>query len=475
MLGGHALLVGGASLRRDDVGLVSIYQEGVLVDAATTQLGAEASLAPGEQFDRSLRRVWIDKSKVELILRMNTNADGDHHDDDQSDTVTTAQAFARSVFDPRRLREWKRLVEERLWKSISFCHRRVATTDMGLINFPMEMLDHINIAEHAFDRDHEQRRPRNEAPPISKDEELTMWRGLMEPCRSHTQRLELRGELTEVQARVVSTVYGKHASAAVSSASACRTTSLSVCRLRVLCLTDIYLTQQVANILGEIIKGNASPSCLKELSLSKCTCEQDAWSALLANAPSYDSSMTYKEKHSKASGKESYTMRTSSLFRSSSPLMPSTLHALYLGDCNLRQADVEEILSSLWGYPLLKTLYMNGQQSFDASQVDSLLIAHLEENANIEHIQLPSMNQHDSQIQLYTELNRCGRRLLQARRDAGNGLGLTAPMGLWPLVLERIRRIPGLTPTRRANARYYFVKALHGISTSGGSGGTRLP
>jgi hypothetical protein len=495
MFGGHAMMVGGASIRRDDVGVVCIDHDGLLVDNDTMQLGAVASLAPGDQFDRSLRSVWIDKNKVELILRMTTNADSDH----DNDTITTAQAFAR-VFHPRRLREWKRLVEERLWKSISFCRRRGATTDIGLRNFPREMLDRVTFTGRTPDIivDHdqeEQRRPRNLSPPISNQEEQAMWRGLMEPCRRQTQRLELRGELTTIQARVVSSLYSKESSYALCNISAGSETFLSACHLNVLCLNGIVLTRQVAIFLGDIIHGEACPSCLKELSLSKCTIEQSAWSALLGHStledtytrstdtdedeantidippPNFHEQIDFegeKEEGRKPSGKTSYTPRTSSLSSLPSPLYLSTLRALYLSDCCLRQSDVEEILSSLRRYPLLKTLFMNGEQTFDASQVDSLLIAHLRENASIENIQLPSRNHHSSQIQQYAELNRCGRRLLRTRR--GHGLGAQTPMGLWPLVLERIQRVPGLTSTRRTNARYYFVKALHGISTTGGTG-----
>jgi hypothetical protein len=500
MLGGHTLLAGGASLRRDDVGVVSISQEGVPFDPSTMQFGSVAPPTPGDQFDRSLRSVWIDKNKVELVLRMNINAERGrgHHNDDEEDTITTAQVFARSVFDPQRLQEWKRLVEERLWKSISFCHRRAPNADIGLNTFPTELLDHITPAESTLDNvvdsaQEEHRRQQNQFQPITNGEEQTMWRGLMEPCRNHTQRLELKGELTEMQARVVSSLYGNH------SGSTCRTTSLSACRLCVLCITDVDLTKQVANILGEIIHGKSGASCLKELSLSKCNVELSAWSALLVStAPDdYDSTdahedeanildiskpdfqerigndaitnITEKEDDWTPNGKVSCTSPASSRSLRS----PSTLNALYLSDCRLRQADVEEILSSLLVHPLLRTLYMNGEQNFDASQVDALLIAHLKENTNIEHIQLPFRSHHNSQIQLYAELNRCGRRLLRARRGAGNGMGPPAPVGLWPLVIDRIQRVPGLTPTRRANARYYFVKAIHGISTTVGDGGIR--
>lgn len=502
-LGGHGLLVGGSgsSLRRDDVAVVSIHQEGVLGDAVPAM---GHGISPGEQFDRSLRDVFNDKNKVELVLRMNTNED-----------ISTAQAFTQNVFDTRRLRQWKRLVEERHWKSISFS-RSVVHEDMGLVHFPVEMLDGPPPAQQRGEEEEEEdvimqdqeaqeQLPRNQMPPISQEEERIMWRGLIEPCRYHTQRLELRGEMTAVQAQVVSSVFVRPVAAAAAVARL-STSMTTTSRLRVLCLTDIQVTTQVAVLLGEIIHGDASPSCLKELSLSKCLIEQGVWSSLLGSAPLDDSDRSDLDedvatmeipqqnvhvlsnsegsmsvafdigKESKPGGKASSTPPSSSL--SSSPAPPHVLpplHALYLSDCDLGRSDVHEILSSLRGHPLLRTLYLNGQQSFRPAQVDSTLIDHLQKNPNIEQIQLPSRNQHNPQIYLYAELNRCGRRLLRARRDADHGVGPPAPIGLWPLVLERIRRVPGLTPSRHANAMYYFVKELHGISTSGGSGGTRPP
>jgi hypothetical protein len=500
-LGGHGLLAGGgSSLRREDVGVVSIQQENAPVETLPVAVGRTPS--PVEQFDQSLRDVWIDKNKVELVLRMTTNA--------EDESMTTARAFARTVFDTRRLREWKRLVEERHWKSISFCHRR-AETGIGLINFPIEMLNDELPGQRIQQLAAEETQDINRVPVISEEEEAGMWSGLLEPCRSHTNRLELRGELTIVQARVLATVFGRPIAAAattVSTAATSRTMKARPpCRLRVLCLSAIDITPDTASILGEVIHGSAISLCLKELSLSKCSVEPNVWPFLLGVVSPDDSEgsdleendvdtmkMSHHDLHdqndsegsmsitceakddSKQSGHDSATLPSSSQPLSLSP--PSVLpclHALFLSDCDLTNLDVEAIIRALRGYPMLRTLYLNGQQNFEPSRVDSLFVSHLQKYAGIEQIQLPSRNQHSPEIQLFAELNRCGRRLLCSRRNLAHDLGSPAPVSIWPFVLERVQRLPGLSPSRRANALYYFVKELHGISTTGGSGTTRPP
>lgn len=344
----------------------------------------------------------------------------------------------------------------------------------------------------------------SQPPQISEQEEEAMWRGLLQPCQNHTQRLEMRGEFTVTQARVVSSLFGRPAIAA-SSVSQPRSSS---CRLHVLCLSDVDLDPEKAAVIGDVIHGSSIPSCLKELSLSKCNVELGTWQFLLGDLNTNEDSdssdgevgemdvmdMSQSDLHVnsgneasmnitcedlndyKSSGKASLTPPRSSL--SSSPMpppVPPSLHSLYLSDCNLTATDVAQILAALRGHPMLRTLYLNGQQDFVPSQVDSHLITHLQNNPGIEQILLPSTNQHGSQIPIYTELNRCGRRLLHAQRISDRGMGTAAPMGLWPHVLERIRRLPRLSPSRKANAVYYFVKELHGCSTTGGSGGTRPP
>ena len=84
-------------------------------------------LSPAEQFDQSLQRVWRDKSKVELILKMTTvqrRRGGDDDEEGNDGRACTAQAFA-SVFTETRLMEWQRLVQERHWKSICFVHDEI--------------------------------------------------------------------------------------------------------------------------------------------------------------------------------------------------------------------------------------------------------------------------------------------------------------------------------------------------------------
>ncbi|KAG7339295.1 hypothetical protein IV203_023980 [Nitzschia inconspicua] len=495
--GGHGLLIGGgSSLRRDDVGVVSIRQEVFPID--NVQLGIETiPPSPGEQFDRSLRDALIDKNKVELVLRMSTNAD--------QPNMTTARAFARTVFSPLRLSEWKRLVEERHWKSISFCHRRIHA-DMRLINFHDDML-YGEPAENRRAREDDaefiqETQLSDQLLLIPEEDEEAMWRGLVEPCRNHTQRLELMGELRAPLARVITSVLSPTMTKSASAAAASSSLNVrSPCRLRILCCSHLEMTAEIANILGAVVRGPSTPSCLKEISFSNCTVERRAWSLLLGIPSSddldrsegevpechamntsqsdirescvSDTSMRIVDDHTCDSKPRSIASSNTPPSSLSRPPAPPSLHALYLSDCNLTQGDVREILSALRGHPMLRILYLNGQQDFVPSQVDTHLIDHLKKNPGIEQVQLPSQNQHSSQIQSYAELNRCGRRLLRFRNDKDQQEECPVPLGLWPHVLERIRRLHGLSSARRANAVYYFVKELHGVSTNDCSGGTR--
>jgi hypothetical protein len=544
-LGGHALL-GGIAVERDDVGIVSISESSTV------------AVPPAEQFDRSLRRVWRDKNKVELILRMTTVAR--QRNDDEGATQqplrkSTAQAFAQSVFTESRLGEWRRVVQERHWKSICVMHQEIeAEDDQGVGNAihaaAVAAVDAAGAILAAHDTSiqeindvgnggavddlqvfHELLQPIQPpalvmaadtlapaaaAYPISPEEEERMWRGLIEPCKKHTPRLEIRGELTEMQAQVIASIFRPSSGKAATGSS----NSSRASKLRVLSIMDVAFPHSVAASLGEAIHKHPD-SYLRELSLCKCSMRPGGWDLLLGrnfsqqqsiseftdedmdaggqlmedsiaavkmeveddDDSSVDSTCDRKPSASAALAQTTGALASSlSLLTPSSPCQTLPLRALYLSDCRLTKADVEETLSSLKSrHPQLETLYLNGHQNFTPEEVDPLVLSYLQTHVNVERLRMPSgdrtsnSNLHSPQIQVCIDLNRCGRRFLHARRDADTGVGPPAPMSLWPLVLERISRVRGLTQSCRANAIYYFVQELHGIATANGSGGTRPP
>ena len=128
------------------------------------------------------------------------------------------------------------------------------------------------------------------------------------------------------------------------------------------------------------------------------------------------------------------------------------LRALYLCDCFLEEENVAQIAQKLSCHPFLKQLWLNGKQSF-GQEGALLLLEALKTHVELEHMQLPRTFDCTAKIQEYMELNRSGRRLL------GDP---SAPLALWPLVLERVGRISGLTKDSRANILYFFVNQLHG-------------
>ena len=130
----------------------------------------------------------------------------------------------------------------------------------------------------------------------------------------------------------------------------------------------------------------------------------------------------------------------------------STLRGLYLSDCNLNDEHIEQIGAALIYHPNLKQLWLNGRQEFGSSK--PLLEGLKDHHTELEHIQLPNSNQvRCPHIQNYLEYNRGGRRLL------GNP---DASVALWPLVLERVGRIGGLSNQSRSNILYFLVRELHG-------------
>lgn len=221
---------------------------------------------------------------------------------------------------------------------------------------------------------------------------------LLRPCFRQTKRFEFVGGIELSLSRSIARRLGS-----------------PLCAIRVLSLRESKLNRQVATILGEAIRTSAS---LEELSLSQCRVSNGGIPALLGNTP-------------------------------------SQLRALYLSDCRLGPAEVQQIVHALEYYPNLKTLYLNGEQQF-GTEVDPILARGLETHLELENLQLPANNRHSPRIQTYTELNRGGRRLLRTRN---------APTALWPLVLERVSQLRTMNDRSKVNVLYFFVHQMHGRQT----------
>jgi hypothetical protein len=183
------------------------------------------------------------------------------------------------------------------------------------------------------------------------------------------------------------------------------------CHLKKFSLTRAKLSLDIANTIGVAV--SSSPA-LEEFALTDSNVDCEVLSALLG--------------------------------------VDSRLQALYLCDCNLNDEHVAQIGQSLVHHPYLKQLWLNGKQKFGASS-SRFLLEGLKSHTELEHIQLPNSQACCPQMLGYMELNRAGRRLL------GNP---SASLALWPLVLERVGRIPGMSGNSRANILYFYVHQLHG-------------
>jgi hypothetical protein len=184
------------------------------------------------------------------------------------------------------------------------------------------------------------------------------------------------------------------------------------CHLKKLSLTSAKLSFDVATAIGVAV--SSSPA-LEEFALTDCNANCEVLTALLGSND-------------------------------------SQLRSLYLCDCHLTDAHVAQIGVSLVHHPFLKQLWLNGKQNFGGGSSRFLLEA-LRGHTELEHIQLPNGQGCCPRMLGYMELNRAGRRLL------GNP---SASLALWPLVLERVGRIPGMSGDSRANILYFYVHQLHG-------------
>jgi len=182
-------------------------------------------------------------------------------------------------------------------------------------------------------------------------------------------------------------------------------------RLKKLSLTTAHISLAAGVIIGEAL---SSCHVLEEFALTNARVNNDVLSALLG--------------------------------------LSSRLKALYLCDCHLQEAQVAQLVENLIYHPHLKQLWLNGKQKF-GSDASKLLVEGLKTHTELEHIQLPNAHYCCPEMRGYMELNRGGRRLL------GNP---NANLALWPLVLERVGRIRGLSDKNRANILYFFVHQLHG-------------
>ena len=183
------------------------------------------------------------------------------------------------------------------------------------------------------------------------------------------------------------------------------------CYTRKFCFNDAHISLAGAAILAE---GLGASRALEEFALTNCRPNGDILTSLLGSR--------------------------------------TRLRALYLCDCHLEEDNVAQLAQKLSSHPFLKKLWVNGKQSFGHEGALFLLEA-LKTHVELEHLQLPRTYECTAKIQGYTELNRGGRRLL------GDP---SAPLALWPLVLERVGRINGLSNDSRANILYFFVNQLHG-------------
>jgi hypothetical protein len=186
----------------------------------------------------------------------------------------------------------------------------------------------------------------------------------------------------------------------------------SRCYLKKLCLNSITLSVESAVRIGE---GLSASHSLKEFALNDCRLDTELLSALLG-------------------------------------LTESRLEILYVCDCHLQVDQVDQIVQALVYHPLLKQLWLNGKQNFGQEGAE-LLLEGLKTHVELEHLQLPKTCSCSPMMQGYMELNRAGRRLLGDQN---------ARLALWPLVLERVGRIGGLSERGRANIIYFFVHQLHG-------------
>jgi hypothetical protein len=218
---------------------------------------------------------------------------------------------------------------------------------------------------------------------------------VIESALEHAVRLELRG--------------GVDHSIAVAVSSGLRSGN---CYTRKLCLNGAKIAIETAAALGE---GLSASQALEEFALTNCRVNSDILAALLAET--------------------------------------TRLRAIYLCDCHLEDDNIAQIARALGHHPLLKQLWLNGQQNFCQGGAEHLLEG-LKTHMELEHLQLPPRSfDCRPQIQVYMDLNRGGRRLLGESN---------APLALWPRVLERAGRIPGMNEQSRANIIYFFVRQLHG-------------
>ena len=187
-------------------------------------------------------------------------------------------------------------------------------------------------------------------------------------------------------------------------------------RARGCCLKKLSLVSSNIALATGVIIGEALSSCsvLEEFALTNCRVNNDVLSALLG--------------------------------------LSSRLKALYLCDCYLEEMHLAQLVDALVYHPCLKQLWLNGKQRF-GSDASKLLVEGLKTHTELEHIQMPNAGDCCPQMQGYMELNRGGRRLL--------GFPNTN-LALWPLVLERVGRIPRLSHKSRANILYFFIHQLHG-------------
>jgi hypothetical protein len=496
---------GGGTIHRDGVGIITIRRSGRRSQHEDNQPNNMGRPTPTpttggpDEFLRSIQTVFQDKNIVDMVVKTvivvpNTNnanrtiTDNDDDDDDDDDTEDGnsimslasilqqgSSSSSSSSNTDRIMDEWKSLVQERHWKSICFeqCQEDVDTPRMrGNLNLNLDN-------EHGLQQQEQQ--PQQQEPQLgnSDEEELLLWRRLIEPCTEHATRLEFSGGISLLPARVLSTVTTTTTTRARTAAGMMRAVASASGRnsnkLRTISLVDMNISNtDVVRLLGTAIRGNSeSVSSLTEVSLTKTTLPTPgSWSVLLG--PS-------EEGNNNNDGDDDNQRLQS---------QPS-LRALYLSDCYLTSTDVEDIITAINGYhPFLKTLYMNGrQQRFTPNEVDEMILSQLlGTHVELQQIVLPATQRHDPKIQFLTELNQCGRRLLlqnqqnhqrrrrhQQRRRQVAAAPPAVPTGLWSLVLQRITRSRRLSSASQANVLYYFVRELNGLEsgepTIGGSDG----